>query len=265
QREVPSSNIALHSAHCARNLQKCEHCGDMVARKLMDEHYDENHAPMNCSLCKHTVERELWDLHTGIQCPQRMLACQYCQFELPAVDLFEHQDLCGNRTEYCQSCRKYIRLREWIGHELQFHTILNAASELSRQHSATWFSYHLHMYQLRLHTLKIMFTFFDWINTTPSTAEITTFMEGPMNSRRFRFVYVKLFLSFVFCKNYSLAMACLRAKISEELHNISVICIFFIFEIINRLQTISRILTMEMDRKMAAAVCVTLQLLSIYL
>uniref|UniRef100_A0A804MTN8 TRAF-type domain-containing protein n=1 Tax=Zea mays TaxID=4577 RepID=A0A804MTN8_MAIZE len=45
QREVPSSNIALHSAHCARNLQKCEHCGDMVARKLMDEHYDENHAP----------------------------------------------------------------------------------------------------------------------------------------------------------------------------------------------------------------------------
>ncbi|CAD6222775.1 unnamed protein product [Miscanthus lutarioriparius] len=131
RREIPSSNIALHSAHCARNLQKCEHCGDMVPRKLMDEHYDENHAPMNCSLCKHKVERELWDLHTGIQCPQRMLACQYCQFELPAVDLYEHQDVCGNRTEYCQSCRKYIRLREWIGHELQFHTILDAASELS--------------------------------------------------------------------------------------------------------------------------------------
>lgn len=130
-REIPSSNIALHSVHCARNLQKCEHCGDMVPRKLMDEHYDENHAPVNCSLCKRTVERELWDLHTGIQCPQRMLACQYCEFELPAVDLFEHQDVCGNRTEYCQICRKYIRLREWIGHELQFHTNSNAATELS--------------------------------------------------------------------------------------------------------------------------------------
>lgn len=77
------------------------------------------------------VERELWDLHTGIQCPQRMLACQYCEFELPAVDLFEHQDVCGNRTEYCQTCRKYIRLREWIGHELQFHTGSNAGAELS--------------------------------------------------------------------------------------------------------------------------------------
>nr|CAB3455190.1 unnamed protein product [Digitaria exilis] len=85
QREIPSSNIALHSAHCARNLQKCEHCGDMVPRKLMDEHYEENHAP----------------------------------------------DVCGNRTEYCQTCRKYIRLREWIGHELQFHTGSNAGAGLS--------------------------------------------------------------------------------------------------------------------------------------
>ncbi|CAN6200094.1 unnamed protein product [Urochloa humidicola] len=93
QREIPSSNIALHSVHCARNLQKCEHCRDMIPTKLMDEHYDENHAPMNCSLCKCTIERELWDLHTSIQCPQRMLACQYCEFELPAVDLLEHQEV----------------------------------------------------------------------------------------------------------------------------------------------------------------------------
>uniref|UniRef100_K4A0C9 TRAF-type domain-containing protein n=2 Tax=Setaria italica TaxID=4555 RepID=K4A0C9_SETIT len=131
QREIPSSNIALHSVHCARNLQKCEHCGDMVPRKLMDEHYNENHAPMNCSLCKCTVERGLWDLHTGIQCPQRMLACQYCEFELPVIDLLEHQDVCGNRTEYCETCRKYIRLREWIGHELQFHTGSNSSDGAS--------------------------------------------------------------------------------------------------------------------------------------
>ncbi|ONM60317.1 NADPH-dependent thioredoxin reductase 3 [Zea mays] len=45
QREIPSSNIALHSAHYARNLQKCEHCGNIVPRKLVDQHYDENHAP----------------------------------------------------------------------------------------------------------------------------------------------------------------------------------------------------------------------------
>ncbi|GJN07842.1 hypothetical protein PR202_ga25709 [Eleusine coracana subsp. coracana] len=91
QREIPSSNIDLHSVHCARNLQKCQHCGEMVPRKLIDEHYDENHAPLNCSLCKETIERESWDLHKSEKCPQRMVACEYCEFELPAVDLYEHQ------------------------------------------------------------------------------------------------------------------------------------------------------------------------------
>ncbi|CAD6211231.1 unnamed protein product [Miscanthus lutarioriparius] len=93
QREIPSSNIDLHSVHCARNLQKCQHCGEMIPRKLMDEHYDENHAPINCSLCKETIERESWDLHKGEKCPQRIVACEYCEFELPAVDLHEHQKL----------------------------------------------------------------------------------------------------------------------------------------------------------------------------
>uniref|UniRef100_A0A0E0LP99 TRAF-type domain-containing protein n=1 Tax=Oryza punctata TaxID=4537 RepID=A0A0E0LP99_ORYPU len=111
-REVPSPNIALHSAHCARNLQKCEHCGYMVPRKLMDEHYDENHAPMICSLCQKTIQRELWDLHKGLQCPQRMLACQYCDFELPAADIYEHQNIvslagstsdCGNGLDTTSS------------------------------------------------------------------------------------------------------------------------------------------------------------------
>ncbi|KAL6593814.1 hypothetical protein ACP70R_012353 [Stipagrostis hirtigluma subsp. patula] len=132
QREIPSSNIDLHSVHCARNLRKCEHCGEMVPRKLMDEHYNESHAPINCSLCKETIERESWDLHKSERCPQRIVACEYCEFELPAVDLHEHQDVCGNRTEYCQTCRKYIRLREWIGHEIQCHINSNSSAETSR-------------------------------------------------------------------------------------------------------------------------------------
>jgi len=55
QREIPSSNIDLHSVHCARNLQKCQHCGEMVPRKLMDEHYDENHAPVCLQASKYDV------------------------------------------------------------------------------------------------------------------------------------------------------------------------------------------------------------------
>ncbi|KAI5008540.1 hypothetical protein ZWY2020_009588 [Hordeum vulgare] len=135
-REIPSPNIALHSAHCARNLHlKCEHCGDMVPRKHMDKHYEDNHAPVNCPRCKQTVEHELWDLHKRLQCPQRMLACQYCKFELPAADIFEHQDVCGNQTKYCQPCNKDIRLREWIGHKLLLHSKTNVTPESSSDRS----------------------------------------------------------------------------------------------------------------------------------
>ena len=31
------------------------------------------------------------------------------------------QDICGNRTEYCNPCGKYVTLCENIAHDLQFH------------------------------------------------------------------------------------------------------------------------------------------------
>jgi hypothetical protein len=46
---------------------------------------------VNCSLCKETLQREMLDLHKSKQCTQRMVACEYCEYELPAVDLHEHQ------------------------------------------------------------------------------------------------------------------------------------------------------------------------------
>jgi hypothetical protein len=49
------------------------------------------HMQVNCSLCKETLQREMLDLHKSKQCTQRMVACEYCEYELPAVDLHEHQ------------------------------------------------------------------------------------------------------------------------------------------------------------------------------
>ncbi|XP_074555746.1 uncharacterized protein LOC141811623 [Curcuma longa] len=122
ERDIPTSNIDLHYAHCSRNLQKCAICGDMVPKKHADEHYNEIHAPVDCSLCSERIERELWSLHKGERCPQRIITCEYCEFPLPAVDLIKHQEVCGNRTEYCDLCHKYVRLRERINHDIQFHS-----------------------------------------------------------------------------------------------------------------------------------------------
>lgn len=46
---------------------------------------------VSCSLCSETMEREVLAVHKGENCPQRLVACEYCEFPLPATDLFTHQ------------------------------------------------------------------------------------------------------------------------------------------------------------------------------
>ncbi|KAJ8645526.1 hypothetical protein MRB53_007274 [Persea americana] len=131
ERAIPAPNIDLHYAHCSRNLEKCTICGDMVPRKHAEEHYMNTHAPVACSLCSETVDREVLAHHKGENCPQRIVTCEYCEFPLPAVDLFKHQEFCGNRTEFCDLCNKYVRLRERIDHDIQFHSSTDSVSESS--------------------------------------------------------------------------------------------------------------------------------------
>ncbi|KAK2659976.1 hypothetical protein Ddye_006509 [Dipteronia dyeriana] len=116
-RDIPSSNIDLHYAHCSRNLEKCKVCGDMVPTKHAEEHFFNTHALVACSQCSETMEREILAIHKGENCPQRIATCEFCEFPLPAIDLAEHQEVCGNRTELCHLCNKYIRLRERYNHE----------------------------------------------------------------------------------------------------------------------------------------------------
>ncbi|KAI5655066.1 hypothetical protein M9H77_32253 [Catharanthus roseus] len=131
-RAIPSSNIDLHFAHCSRNLEKCKICGDMVPKKHAEEHYLSTHAPVSCTLCSETMDREILAVHKGEVCPQRIVTCEFCEFPLPAIDLLEHQEVCGNRTELCYMCNKYVRLRERHGHESTCDVISHTVAESSR-------------------------------------------------------------------------------------------------------------------------------------
>ncbi|KAF9608239.1 hypothetical protein IFM89_008194 [Coptis chinensis] len=89
-----------------------------------------------CSLCSKTMEREILAVHKGENCPQRIVTCEFCEFPLPAVDLSEHQEVCGNRTEYCHLCSRYIRLRERNDHEMRVHGSSDSTAGPSRDASA---------------------------------------------------------------------------------------------------------------------------------
>ncbi|XP_004287428.1 PREDICTED: TRAF-type zinc finger domain-containing protein 1 [Fragaria vesca subsp. vesca] len=123
ERAIPSLNIDLHYAHCVRNLEKCKVCSDMIPKKHAEEHYLDNHAPVSCSLCSETMDRDILTIHKGENCPQRIVNCEFCEFPLPAVDLPEHQEVCGNRTEFCSSCRRYVRLRERYNHDASCNVV----------------------------------------------------------------------------------------------------------------------------------------------
>ncbi|CAN0921892.1 XIAP-associated factor 1 [Linum grandiflorum] len=118
-RAIPSSNLDLHMVHCARNLEKCKICGDMVPKRHSEEHYLNTHAPVSCTLCSESMEPDMLAVHKGENCPQRIVTCEFCEFPLPAIDLAEHQEVCGNRTELCHLCSRYIRLRERYNHEIR--------------------------------------------------------------------------------------------------------------------------------------------------
>ncbi|KAI0498475.1 hypothetical protein KFK09_019362 [Dendrobium nobile] len=131
EKGIPTINIQLHDAHCSRNLKKCSICGEIVPIKLADEHFQESHAPIDCSLCSETIEREGWSIHQDEKCPKRIATCEFCEFPLPASDLLEHQEVCGNRTELCHNCNKYIRLRQLITHEFYCQAHSNGVTESS--------------------------------------------------------------------------------------------------------------------------------------
>ncbi|XP_021888115.1 XIAP-associated factor 1 isoform X2 [Carica papaya] len=131
-RAIPSSNIDLHYAHCSRNLEKCKICGEMVPKRHAEEHFLNIHAPVSCSLCSETMEREVLAIHRGENCPQRIVTCEFCEFPLPAIDLAEHQEVCGNRTELCHLCNRYIRLRERYNHENRCTGIPENSGDSSR-------------------------------------------------------------------------------------------------------------------------------------
>ena len=137
KRHVPAANFDLHSAHCQRNLKRCEVCEEMVAFPRAVEHYNELHAPIPCSNCGSEIERDLLYIHEHEKCPRRMVACVYCEFPVVAADLQAHSDLCGNRTEMCLPCGKYVRLRERIAHDLQFHDDNSAPETPAREHIST--------------------------------------------------------------------------------------------------------------------------------
>ncbi|PRP84673.1 TRAF-type zinc finger domain-containing protein 1-like [Planoprotostelium fungivorum] len=108
-------NFTVHQLHCLRNIVKCPVCSDAVPSKQLDEHLT-SHTEVTCE-CGEKMTKPLLEEHKESECPLQMLTiCPFCHLHCPNRDRESHEDYCGNRTDVCESCNKFVRLREMSMH-----------------------------------------------------------------------------------------------------------------------------------------------------
>ena len=116
-RRVPSENYEMHFVHCKRNLKLCSLCGEAIQRSKEREHFEENHAEINCVQCGQKTTRSEEGNHLAYECGKRPITCHYCELRLPRERMSEHQEFCGTRTEFCHKCSRYVLVRDFMDYD----------------------------------------------------------------------------------------------------------------------------------------------------
>nr|GMD84999.1 XIAP-associated factor 1-like [Ipomoea batatas]GMD91327.1 XIAP-associated factor 1-like [Ipomoea batatas]GME09303.1 XIAP-associated factor 1-like [Ipomoea batatas] len=90
-----------------------------------------------CSHCDRAIPSSNLDLHFA-HCSRNLEKCKTCGDMVPKKHAEEHfltthaPEVCGNRTELCHLCSRYIRLCERNAHESRCNGIADNVAESSR-------------------------------------------------------------------------------------------------------------------------------------
>ena len=112
---MPVRSYLLHSIHCERFLTRCTICLELMPKSRLSEHVSEKHTKIPCEYCLDALPKEAMEGHV-LRCEFRPQACRYCQAVFTMVYLVEHHELCGNRTEICTACSRYVPLKDFATH-----------------------------------------------------------------------------------------------------------------------------------------------------
>lgn len=63
KRDIKESTFVLHESHCKRHITLCEICEEPISIREKDEHFQENHAPVACTICGQLVPKDTLDDH----------------------------------------------------------------------------------------------------------------------------------------------------------------------------------------------------------
>ncbi|XP_025884430.1 uncharacterized protein [Solanum lycopersicum] len=103
-------------------------------RRIMSVASDQ--ATSICSYCDRVIPCSNLDLHVA-HCSRKLEKCKICGDVVPKKHAEEHflsthaPEVCGNRTELCHMCSRYIRLHERDVHESRCNGGTNVIAESS--------------------------------------------------------------------------------------------------------------------------------------
>ncbi|KAK7499138.1 hypothetical protein BaRGS_00009685 [Batillaria attramentaria] len=94
KKDIAAANFTMHEVHCRRHLVLCQHCEEPVPRSELDQHFNDVHAKVACTLCGTEIEKDQLDTHMEADCTKRNVPCEYCELEMPHAELAEHLEYC---------------------------------------------------------------------------------------------------------------------------------------------------------------------------
>lgn len=97
---IPTNNYLIHQVRCIK-IERNE----IEKEEAKIDNYPEL---VDCEKCNKKVTVAEFDFHTCI--------CEYCDEVFLYLDVIEHMDACGNRTEFCERCNGYILKKNYKLH-----------------------------------------------------------------------------------------------------------------------------------------------------
>lgn len=132
--QVPVQNRIVHDAVCRRH----------AAANPPDASKKEQETPPTVSKVQETPRTACEGqeapppapVATDVDTENALLKCEFCELEVPMVQLNDHEELCGARTDVCTRCMHYVRNRDAHSHRMSGCAVGATASALPPDHDA---------------------------------------------------------------------------------------------------------------------------------
>lgn len=115
RKDIPVQTYELHVSFCTRNVWRCPKCDDCFQKNEKEQHEKTVHALVTC-VCGEVVEQGRLERHKAEACLRRQVECEFCEMSLPMLELMDHQEYCGSRTDNCLQCLKIVKIRDMDRH-----------------------------------------------------------------------------------------------------------------------------------------------------